>query len=170
MRFARPVDDIAAMGVVRSNPQRGSMTDTMIGEAAVPAAAVLRSPALWLGIAIGAVELFDTDPFDPSSGTTFILPVLALSYLVFAAVRHRARRPAVLWLQVVGVLGFTALALLALVVDRALGQYVVAAGWLAHAAWDFAHRDGRVVPKWYVRFCVPFDLLVATSLVVGGLS
>jgi len=141
----------------------------MIDKAAAPAAAVLRSPALWLGIAIGAVELVDTDPFDPSSGMTFILPVLALSYLVFAAVRHGPRRPAVLRLQAVGVLGFTALALVALVVDPVLGRYVVAAGWLAHAVWDFAHRDGRVVPKWYVRFCAPFDLLVATSLVVGGL-
>jgi hypothetical protein len=158
------------MEVVRGYPQRGSMTDTMIDETAAPAAAVLRSPALWLGIALGAVELFETDPFDPFGGTTFILPVLALSYLVFAAVRHGLRRPAVLRLQALGVLGFTALALLALVVDPALGRYVIAAGWLAHAVWDFAHRDGRVVPKWYVRFCVPFDLLVATSLVVGGLA
>lgn len=145
------------------------MGDTLIDRAAAPAAAVLRSPALWLGIAIGAVGLVDTDPFDPSSSTTFILPVLALSYLVFAAVRRGTRRPAVLRLQAVGVLGFTALALVALVVDPLLGRYVVAAGWLAHAGWDFAHRDGRVVPKWYVRFCVPVDLLVATSLVIGGL-
>jgi hypothetical protein len=143
------------------------MTDATIDKA--PAVTVLRSPALWLGIAIGAVELVDTDPFDPSSGTTFILPVLALSYLVFAAVRHGSTRPAVLRLQAAGVLGFTALALVALVVDPLLGRYVVAGGWLAHAVWDFAHRDGRVVPKWYVRFCIPFDLLVAASLVVGGL-
>jgi hypothetical protein len=115
------------------------------------------------------VELFDTDPFDPSSATTFVPPLLALSYLVFAAARRGSRRAAVLRLQAAGVLGFTALALLALVVDPVLGRYVVAAGWLAHAGWDFAHRDGRVVPKWYVRFCAPLDLLIAASLVIGPL-
>jgi hypothetical protein len=45
----------------------------------------------------------------------------------------------------------------------------VAVGWFGHAVWDFAHRDGTVVPRWYVDFCVPVDLLVAASLVVAAL-
>ena len=143
------------------------MTHTAIDKAGSPAGPV-RSPALWLGIAIGAVGLADTGRFDPSGLTTYMLPLLALSYLVFAAFRHGPRRSAGLRIQAAGLLGFTALALVALVADPVVGRYLVAAGWLAHAGWDFAHRDGRVVPKWYVRFCIPLDVLVAFSLVVGG--
>jgi hypothetical protein len=144
------------------------MTNTALDKAGSPAGTVLRSPALWLGVGIGAVGLADTDRFDPSGLTTFMLPLLALSYLVFAAFRHGPRRSAALRIQAAGLLCFTALALVALVADPQLGRHLVAAGWLAHAGWDFAHRDGRVVPKWYVRFCIPLDLLMAVSLVIGG--
>jgi hypothetical protein len=97
-----------------------------------------------------------------------MLPLLALSYLVFAAFRHGPRRSAGLRIQTAGLLAFTVLALVALVADPVLGRCLVAAGWLAHSGWDFAHRDGRVVPKWYVRFCIPLDVLMAVSLVIGG--
>ncbi|RKN45275.1 hypothetical protein D7223_16730 [Micromonospora endolithica] len=131
---------------------------------------MLRSPALWLGVALGVVELTDSGPFDPYSPTTFIPPLVALIYLIFAASRHGADRSAAMRIQAVGLVCFTAVSVVTLIVDPAIGRYLIAAGWLAHAAWDFAHRDGRVVPKWIVRFCVPFDLLVATSLVVGTWS
>jgi hypothetical protein len=156
------------MGLVRRRAQPGSMTSTAIDKTSSPAGTVLRSPALWLGIGIGVVGLADTGRFDPSGLTTFMLPLLALSYLVFAAFRHGPRRSAGLRIQAAGLLGFTVLALVALVVDPVLGRCLVAAGWLAHAGWDFAYRDGRVVPKWYVRFCIPLDVLMAVSLVIGG--
>ena len=103
----------------------------------------------------------------PSAAPTWILPLLALSYLVFGAARGQLRRPGVLRLQTIGLLGFTGLTLVALSVDPLIGQYIVAAGWLGHAGWDFAHRDATVVPRWYVDFCIPVDLLVAVSLVAA---
>jgi hypothetical protein len=75
----------------------------------------------------------------------------------------------VLRLQTIGLLGFTALALVAMFVDPLIGQYIVAAGWIGHAGWDLAHRDATVVPRWYVDFCIPVDLLVAASLVAAAL-
>jgi hypothetical protein len=130
---------------------------------------VLVRPAVWLGVTLGVLGFADLGSFEPSAAPTWILPLLALSYLVFGAARGQLRRPGVLGLQTVGLLGFTALALVALFVNPDVGQYVVAVGWFAHAVWDFAHRDGRVVPRWYVDFCVPVDLLVAASLVVAAL-
>ena len=130
---------------------------------------VLVRPAVWLGIALGVLGFADLGSFEPSAAPTWILPLVALSYLVFGAARGGLRRPGVLGLQTVGLLGFTALALVALFVDPDVGQYVVAAGWFGHAGWDFAHRDGTVVPRWYVDFCVPVDLLVAASLVAAAL-
>jgi hypothetical protein len=136
-------------------------------------AAMLRGalvrPAVWLGVALGVLGFMDLGPFEPSAAPTWILPLLALSYLIFGAARGQLRRPRVLGLQTVGLLGFTALALVALFADPKVGQYVVAVGWFGHAVWDFAHRDGTVVPRWYVDFCVPVDLLVAASLVVAAL-
>ena len=125
---------------------------------------MLARSAVWLGIVFGALGFLDLGPFEPSAPLTWILPLLALSYLVFGAVRGQ-----LLTLQLLGLLGFTALALVALFVDPDLGQYVVAAGWLGHAIWDFVHRDGKVVPRWYVDFCIPFDLLVAASLVAAAM-
>jgi hypothetical protein len=134
-----------------------------------PLRGVLLRPAVWLGVAFGVLGFVDLGPFESSAAPTWILPLLALSYLVFGAARGQLRRPGVLRLQAIGLLGFTVLALVALFADPLIGQYVVAASWFGHACWDFAHRDATVVPRWYVDFCIPVDLLVAASLVVAAL-
>lgn len=135
-----------------------------------PLATVLRMPSLWIGLVLGSTYLVDTGPFTPGSAVTWALPLLALAYLAIGAVRGAYRRRGVLGVQLLGVVAFTSCALVALAVAPVVGQYVVAAGWLAHAGWDLAHRHGRVVPRWYVAFCVPFDVLVAASLVVAATS
>ena len=76
------------------------------------------------------------------------------------------------WLsaQTAAVLGFGAVAITAVAVDPAAARYVLAAGWLAHAAWDVVHhRAGRVVPRWYAETCMVADLLLATALLTVGL-
>jgi hypothetical protein len=46
---------------------------------------------------------------------------------------------------------------------------VLAAGWLAHAAWDLAHHHAdRVVPRWYAELCMVCDLIVAGALLTVG--
>ncbi|MSU90606.1 hypothetical protein GE300_13440 [Rhodobacteraceae bacterium 2CG4] len=43
------------------------------------------------------------------------------------------------------------------------------AGLAAHALWDLAHHNGLFgarVPRWYIPFCVVFDLLAAAFLFV----
>jgi hypothetical protein len=135
---------------------------------AAPLRGVLRRPAVWLGVALGIFGFADLGPFEPSAAPTWILPLLALSYLVFGAARGQLRRPGVLRLQAIGLLGFTVLALVGLFADPLIGQYIVAAGWVGHAGWDFAHRDATVVPRWYVDFCIPVDLLVAVSLIAAA--
>ena len=75
----------------------------------------------------------------------------------------------VLTRQGAGLLLFATVALVTILVDAEVGQYVVAAGYLGHAAWDYAHRDGSVVPRVFVDICVPLDVLIAASLVVAAL-
>ncbi len=48
----------------------------------------------------------------------------------------------------------------------------LAAGWVAHVAWDVGlhvDRSQTLVPVWYPLFCVGFDLMVA-EFIVGCIS
>jgi hypothetical protein len=94
----------------------------------------------------------------------------AVIYLTWATARgdlgDRRWRDA----QTAAVLGFGAVAMAALAVDRGAARYVLAAGWIAHAAWDVVHhRAGRVVPRWYAETCLAADLLLAAVLLTVGL-
>jgi len=46
---------------------------------------------------------------------------------------------------------------------------VLAAGWLSHAVFDFAHHHTITsrLPAWYPAFCAGFDAVVASRLVRG---
>jgi hypothetical protein len=130
-------------------------------------------PAL-LGLAIGVIGLIDLQPWRRADPPT-VMPIgLALAYLVFGAVRGHLHRPGVLKVELVGLGVFVAGVLLALVVDSSAGQYVAAAAWIGHAAWDVAHhRDLSrfhavgVVPRGWAEFCIVLDLLVGASLIAA---
>ena len=57
---------------------------------------------------IAVASLLDDEPWRPSDPTTVILPVLALMYLVFGAVRRQYGRPGVLRLEIIGLAIFGA--------------------------------------------------------------
>jgi hypothetical protein len=63
------------------------------------------------------------------------------------------------------IISFTAIALAALSVEQDLGRYVVAAGWIGHAAWDLAHfRADKVVSRSFAEWCAVFDVLRAVAI------
>lgn len=120
----------------------------------------------WLGIATAAFFIVIAEWLPPDFGA-WMLVLAALVYLVFGAVRKQLRSPGLLALETAGVLVFSTLALAALSVDQDLGRYLLAAGWLGHAAWDFAHhRADKVVPRWYAELCAVVDVLIAAFLIV----
>jgi hypothetical protein len=64
-------------------------------------------------------------------------------------------------------LGFGAIALLALCVDSDLGGYLVDAALLGHAAWDAVHfRLNSVVPRSYAEFCIILDTLLGAAILL----
>ncbi|MGY1604338.1 hypothetical protein [Geodermatophilus sp. SYSU D00815] len=94
----------------------------------------------------------------------------AVVYLTWGTARGDLGVRRLLTAQTAAVLGFGAVALTAVAVDPAAARYVLAAGWVAHAAWDVAHhRLGRVVPRWYAETCLVADLTIATALLTVGL-
>lgn len=114
-----------------------------------------------LGVAIVADGAVDWTRFG-----TWGLVACALVYLVAGLLRDEVRRGRLVWVQVAGVIGFGAVAGVALLVDPEVGRYLVAAGWLAHAGWDLAHfRADLVVPTWYALACAVVDAFVGVSLV-----
>ncbi|MFC0528661.1 hypothetical protein [Phytohabitans kaempferiae] len=94
----------------------------------------------------------------------FLLVPLGAALLVWSVVGGHAHRGGVR-IQALGLVGFSALALLGLALDPDVGLYVVAAGWLLHGVWDFVHlRLDRVVARSYAEWCGVVDILVAAQL------
>ena len=94
----------------------------------------------------------------------------AVIYLTWGTARDDLDDRRLLTAQTAAVLGFGAVALTAVAVDPNAARYVLAAGWLAHAAWDVVHhRLGRVVPRWYAETCLVADLTLAAALLTVGL-
>ncbi|MFD8534251.1 hypothetical protein ACFV0L_43275 [Streptosporangium canum] len=95
-----------------------------------------------------------------------VLAAVALAVMVWGAVAGDLRRSGAFQAQALGMIGFGALALAALVVEPDLGRYLVAAGWFLHGIWDFVHlRRDTVVSRSYAEWCGVFDVLIAAQLV-----
>lgn len=94
--------------------------------------------------------------------------VMAAAYLPIGALRRQLGDPRLLGLEAAGVLAFGALAVAALLADGRLAQYLLAAAWLGHAAWDVAHHwADKVVPRWYAVICAFLDAAVAVSILLA---
>lgn len=118
-------------------------------------------PAFWVTfVLIGLGSVLDLDP------VPWMLSIAIV--LLAAALVRGATRPA--WavpLQAGAMLVVGTLALLAVRVDPVLGGLLVAAGLLAHAAWDVHHhRTGRVVSLSLAEFCAVLDVALAAVVIV----
>ncbi|MFF8833275.1 hypothetical protein [Streptomyces sp. NPDC015131] len=130
-----------------------------------PLARVARRWPTWTALALVVATFADGVPPLPLLAT--LLAVMPLCYIAFGVLRGELARRDTVVLQLLGVALFGALALLALSVDRTAGHYVMAAGWFAHAVWDFAHhRAGRVVPRAWSEWCCVVDLFGAAAIVL----
>ncbi|MFF5205924.1 hypothetical protein [Streptosporangium sp. NPDC000396] len=108
-----------------------------------------------------------TEPMVPPPPLLLVLPV---AYLVIGVLRRTLRGPGVLALQLAGLAGYAALALAAANSDPAAARYLIAAGWLVHAAWDLGHHVTRkVVPRGYAEWCGVFDLIVGVTILLPNL-
>jgi hypothetical protein len=83
-----------------------------------------------------------------------------------------ATRPASgLPLQAIAMVGFGAVAAVALIADGLFGAYLVAAGLLAHAGWDLYHHWlNRVVTRSLAEFCFVLDIGLAAAIVIVTLQ
>ncbi|GAB4000980.1 hypothetical protein GCM10029992_34860 [Glycomyces albus] len=97
--------------------------------------------------------------------TAAVLVGLSAAVLVWGALKGEAHRPGPFRVQVLGAIGFGALAAIGLAVDPDVGRYVVAAAWFFHGVWDVVHhRLDRVVSRSYAEACAVLDFMVAAGL------
>ncbi|MFF5216919.1 hypothetical protein [Micromonospora sp. NPDC000442] len=101
----------------------------------------------------------------------YTLLVLPVGYLVIGTVRRQWGVPGNLRLQLTGLAGWSALALVAVLAGGTVGHWLVALGWLAHAGWDLLHhRSRRVVPRAYAECCIVIDAVLGITIMLALLT
>lgn len=120
-----------------------------------------------VGIVVGAFGMWDGS--DVTVRFAIVTCLMAGAYLFIGVVRRQFQDPRVLAFEIGGVLVFGALALGALLVDRQLAHYLLAAAWFGHGVWDLAHHwADKVVPRWYAELCGLIDIGIAVGLLLAA--
>ncbi|WP_222853729.1 hypothetical protein [Fodinicola acaciae] len=128
----------------------------------IGAAALKRPAAAWpvffaTFIAIGMPQVLKLG-FDP----TWSVLGLGVASLVYGLVRRAEN----LTPQTIAMLGFGAVAAIALFVNPVVGGFLVAAGLLGHTAWDvYHHWKNKVVARSMAEFCMVLDTGLAAAIV-----
>jgi Na+/phosphate symporter len=123
-------------------------------------------PAFFVTVVVitaGRIGVINIDP-------TWVLIGLAGLLLGYGLLRGATRPMEGLPLQAIAMLAFGAAAALALYLNEVFGAYLVAAGLLAHAAWDLYHHwANKVVVRSMAEFCFVLDTILAVAIVVATL-
>jgi hypothetical protein len=106
----------------------------------------------------------------PAALPPWTLLVLPAGYLLIGTWRRQWRDRRDLAVQLAGLIGWGGLMVVALTGPDGLAGWLVAAGWLGHAAWDVVHhRTGRVVPRGYAEWCGVLDAVVGVTVLLAVL-
>jgi hypothetical protein len=115
-----------------------------------------------LALVMSVDNLVSPGPLAP-----WTLLVLAFAYLSIGAVRGTLRPANVLAAQVTAAIVYLGLIAVATVLPDPAAQFVVGAGWLAHAGWDIRHhRRDLVVRRGFAEWCAVFDSLIGVSVLL----
>ncbi|MGH2953322.1 MAG: DUF6010 family protein [Solirubrobacterales bacterium] len=125
-----------------------------------------RAQGLGLSVALAAATVGGTlllSDHRRLEALALILAGTVAAYVGFAIAERSARR---LTTELVAAVAIGALVPLGLWAS----PYRLAAGYVAHGAWDLAHHPPRLgttlVPAWYVSACLVYDWIVAVLVLV----
>lgn len=109
--------------------------------------------------------------FSPGPLAPWTLFVLAFAYPAIGLFRGTLRPPAVRNAQWAMATVYVGLVLLAALLPHVAGQFVVGAGWLLHAGWDFYHhRHDLVVRRGFAEWCGVVDLVIGVSVLAVAIG
>lgn len=140
-----------------------------------PPVVIRRHPAVvalarrWpAGLALLLTADLWVDPMVLSPWTMLVLPG---GYLLIGVARRTLRGPGVLATQLVGLVAWVTVTLVAVAAGGRTAAWLVAFGWLVHAGWDLInHRTGRVVPRGYAEFCGVLDTALGGMMILAILT
>jgi nicotinamide riboside transporter PnuC len=131
--------------------------------------AVLRRRALTWPVVIVGITLVVALRLQSVVNPAAVLVAISLVVLIVGMLHQSSRRDSNFHLQIVGLVVFSAAALVSMAVDPALATVIVAAGWLGHGIWDLVHlARKRVVAPSFAEWCGVFDIGVALQLLLLG--
>lgn len=120
-------------------------------------------PVFFVSVVVITAVKFGLIGFD----ATWVLLGLAGLFVCWGLLRGATRPTGGLPVQTIAMIAFGAAAAIAVVDAGAVGAYIVAAGLLAHAAWDvYHHRANKVVVRSMAEFCFVLDTLLAVVIII----
>jgi hypothetical protein len=131
------------------------------------AAALQKPSTAWPLFLLTFVVIYAAEAGWTDFDATWVLLGLAGLFVGYGLLRGAVRPTGGLPLQSIAMIAFGAAAAIALVVEEVVGAYLVAAGLLAHAAWDvYHHWANKVVVRSLAEFCFVLDTLLAVAIVI----
>lgn len=130
------------------------------------AAVVAKRGAAWVGFA-ASLPLVGIAAIPGGAWVSVaVLGAAGIALVVIGAVRGTWSSP-INRAQLVAAVGFSAIAIAALLTPPIVGGILVAVGLAAHGVWDIVHhRRNVVVTRPYAEFCAVLDLVLAAVVVV----
>ena len=150
--------------------ERGSELASIVAASGLVylAAAALEKPSTaWLVFFMSVVVITAAKLGLTGFDATWVLLGLAALFAGYGLLRGATRPAGGLPLQTIAMIGFGAVAAIALYVNEVAGAYLVAAGLFAHAGWDvYHHWANKVVTRSLAEFCFVLDVLLAVAIVI----
>jgi hypothetical protein len=132
------------------------------------AAAALRKPsAAWPLFPAAALVILATEALAGDGDATWVFFGLAAPLVAYALWPGTRRADRSLLGQAIAMVGFGAVAAVAVGAGDDLGAYLVAAGLVGHAIWDaYHHRVNMAVARSYAECCCVLDAAMAVAVVI----
>jgi hypothetical protein len=159
-----------ALDLFRGQEQGGELAPIVAASGLVYlAAAALQKPSTaWLVFFLSVIVITAAKLGWTGADATWLLLAFAVLFFAYGLLRGARRVDGGLALQALAMLAFGATAAVALYVNAVVGAFLVAAGLLAHAAWDaYHHFSNRIVTRSMAEFCFVLDTLLAAAIVVA---
>ena len=121
-------------------------------------------PAFW-GLAFAVVTMVVHLCLGREMSVLVASLLMAMIGSVYVGFAISDGRTGAIMIEFVGALGFASAAMCGILVS----PWFIVAALVGHACWDFLHhRPGRwaTTPRWYVPYCVVYDVLAAVGLAV----
>ena len=104
---------------------------------------------------------------NPGIPPAWVLVILGSEYLIIGTLRRQFGDRRILAYQAAGFAAYLVLFGIATAAGGQTATLLIAAGWIAHAGWDFVlHRANKVTWRWYAEACAVVDFVFGATILL----